>query len=69
MVEVSKLDSYSVSKGAPVKYIRMGTITKILSLSHKNNKCPIRKINKDEYIYLDTGELLKCKHIKNRSSR
>lgn len=67
MVEVSKLDNYSVSKGAPVKYIRMGTITKILSLSHKNNKCPIRKISKEEYIYLDTGELLQCKHIKNRS--
>lgn len=45
----------------------MGNISKILSLTHKNNKCSIKKINKDEYIYLDTGEILKCNHIENRS--
>ena len=66
-MEVKNIDNYSVYSGSLVKYTRMGNITQILSLSHKNSKCPIKKISKEEYMYLDTGEILQCNHIENRS--
>lgn len=66
-MEVKNIDNYSVYGGSLVKYTRMGNITQILSLSHKNSKCPIKKISKEEYMYLDTGEILQCNHIENRS--
>lgn len=67
VLQVKNIDNYSVSGGSLVKYTRMGNITQILSLARKNNKCPIKKISKDEYMYLDTGEIFECKHIDNRS--
>lgn len=66
-MEVKRINDYKVCSNSLVKFTRMGNISKILSLTHKNNKCSIKKINKDEYIYLDTGEILKCNHIENRS--
>lgn len=67
LLEVKNVDNYSVYGGSLVKYTRMGNITQILSLSRKNNKCPIKKISKEEYIYIDTGEIFQCNHIENRS--
>lgn len=66
-MEVKNIDNYSVYGGSFVKYTRMGNITQVLSLSHKNSKCPIKKISKEEYMYLDTGEIFQCNHIENRS--
>lgn len=65
-MKVEKVDNYNVCDYSLVKYTRMGNITQILALSHKNNECPIRKISKDEYMFLDTGEILECNHIENR---
>lgn len=65
-MKVKNIDNYSVYGGSLVKYTRMGNITQILSLSHKNTSCPIKKLNKYEYMYLDTGEVLQCNHIDNR---
>lgn len=45
----------------------MNNIIEIVTMSHKNNSCPIKKINKDEYLLLETGEILNCNHIENRS--
>ena len=45
----------------------MGNITEVVSLAHKNDSCPIKKINRDEYVFLETGEILECNHIENRS--
>jgi len=67
ILEVKNVDNYSVYGGSLVKFTRMGNITQVLSLTHKNNKCPIKKISKEEYMYLDTGEVLQCNHIENRS--
>lgn len=67
ILEVKNIDNYSVYGSSLVKYTRMGNITQILSLAHKNSKCPIKKISKEEYMYLDTGEIFQCNHIENRS--
>ena len=65
-MDFKNIDNFSVYGGSLVKYTKMGNITQILSLSHKNSKCPIKKISKEEYIHLDTGEILQCNHINNR---
>ncbi len=66
-MEVENIDNYSVYGGSLVKFTKMNNITQILSLTCKNSKCSIKKISKDEYMYLSTGEILKCNHIENRS--
>ncbi|MBR2871700.1 MAG: replicative protein [Clostridia bacterium] len=66
-MDVQSIENYSVYDYSLVKLTQTGNITQILSLSHKNNSCPIKKLNKDEYVLVDTGEILKCNHIDNRS--
>lgn len=66
-MEVKNIENYKVYGGSLVKYVRMGNISYITQLAKKNNSCKIRKINKDEFMYIETGEILKCKHIENRS--
>lgn len=66
-MEVKNIDNYSVYGGSLVKYTRMGNISHIVCLARKNNSCPIKKISKEEYVLLDTGEIFNCNHIENRS--
>ncbi|MFG6318406.1 MAG: hypothetical protein K1W33_00855 [Clostridia bacterium] len=65
-MKCENIDNYSVYDYSLVKYTKMGNVTQVVSLAHKNNECPIQKINKDEYVLLDTGEILECNHIENR---
>ena len=44
----------------------MNNIIEIVSLSHKNSSCSIKKLNKEEYVLLSTGEVFNCEHIENR---
>jgi hypothetical protein len=44
----------------------MNNIIEIVSMSHKNSNCPIKKLNKEEYVLLSTGEVFNCEHIENR---
>ena len=62
-MKCENIDNYSVYDYSLVKYTKMGNVTQVVSLAHKNNECPIQKINKDEYVLLDTGEILECNHI------
>lgn len=66
-MKVKKVDNFNVCKHSIVKFTRMGNVTQILALAYKNNNCKIRKISKDEYIKLETGEIFSCNHIENRS--
>lgn len=66
-MQLKNIDNYSISSDSLVKFTKMGNITEILSLAKKNCSCPIRKLNRDEYVFLGTGEIFKCGHIENRS--
>lgn len=66
-MRVKNVDNFSVFSDSLVKITQTGNITQILSLARKNSKCPIKKLNKDEYLFLDTGEIFQCNHIENRS--
>lgn len=50
-----------------VLYTDMGHLKEIQHMSKMNTKSHIRKINKDEYVLLETGEIKEYEHINNRS--
>lgn len=45
----------------------MGHIYEICYLQKKNNEIKTQLLDKDHYMYLDTGEIFECNHIENRS--
>lgn len=56
-----------IPKKAHVKLKTMGNVFEIIYTDKINTKISIRKLNNDEYLNLNTGEILKCNHIQNRS--
>ena len=66
-MKVRQIDGFTVSDRSLVKYTKMGNITEVVSLQHKNNECPILKLNKDEFLLKSTGEIFESSHIENRS--
>lgn len=50
-----------------VTVTRMNHLTEIQYMQRQNHKQTIRKISKDEYVLLETGEVKEFKHIENRS--
>lgn len=65
-MKCESIENYSVYDYSLVKYTKMGNITQVVSLAHKNNSCPIQKLNKDEYFLIESGEVFNCKHSENR---
>ena len=61
------LTNFSIPENCVVSFKEMGHVYEVCYQSKVNNEIHIKKINNDEYIYLPTGEILKCNHIKNRS--
>lgn len=50
-----------------VKLKEMGHVFEIMFQDKVNKQILIKKLNENEYIYLPTGEIITCNHIKNRS--
>lgn len=65
-MKLEKNDNYRVPSTRLVKLVQMGNVSKIVALEHKNNFCPIKRVNKDECINLKTGELIECNHTESR---
>lgn len=66
-MEVKKIDNVKVNPSSLVRVKEMGNITEIMWSDSYTSKCSIRKIDKDHYIQLDTGEMKEFKHIENRA--
>lgn len=49
------------------KITEMGNITELQMMTNKNNNLQLRKIDRDNYVDLRTGELKEYKHTSNRS--
>lgn len=67
MIKKEELSDYSIGTEDLVSLKTMGHIYEICYLQKKNNKISTQLIDKDHYIYLDTGEIFECNHIDNRS--
>lgn len=61
------LDTIKIGREDLVSLKIMGHIYEICYLQKKNNKISTQLIDKDHYMYLDTGEIFECNHIENRS--
>ena len=61
------LGSYKIPKKVLVNLKHMGNIKEICYQDRVNRNIYIKKLSDDEYVYLPTGEIIQCKHIKNRS--
>lgn len=65
-MKIEKLKDFKPNKKYISKYTKMNNIIELVTMSHKNNNCSIKKINKEEYVLLSTGEIFNCEHIENR---
>lgn len=65
MVEMRKIDAF-IQNDDYVTVTDMGEIIEVQYLSHKNTSAPIKKISKDQYVDLQTGEIKDFAHSENR---
>lgn len=50
-----------------VKVKDMGNITELVYMKKHNNQCKIQKLDSENYILLDTGEIKQFEHLENRA--
>ena len=67
MIKKEELSDYSIGREDLVSLKTMGNVFEICYLQNKNNKISTQLIDKDHYIYLNTGEVFECNHIDNRA--
>lgn len=59
-------DEYNICDDDIVTVTKMGHVVEMQYMQKRNYKATIKKLNKDKYINLQTGELKKFEHMKNR---
>lgn len=58
---------FGIKPTSVVTLTEMGHISEIQRMERQNQQQTIRKLNKDEYVVLETGEIKEFNHIENRS--
>ena len=66
-MEIRKIDNLQVDPSSLVRVKEMGNIVEIMWSENYSSKCTIRKIDKDHYVELESGEVKEFKHIANRA--
>lgn len=66
-MDIRKIDNLQIENNAMVRVKEMGNVTEIMYSDSYASKCVIKKINKDVYIDLRTGETKEFAHINNRA--
>lgn len=66
-MKIERLEDFKPNKNYISKFTKMNNVIEVVTMSHKNSNCPIKKLNKNEYVLLSTGEVFECSHIDNRS--
>lgn len=67
LIKKEYFSDYSIGTEDLVSLKTMGHIYEICYLQKKNNQIKTQLIDKDHYMYLDTGEVFECNHIGNRA--
>lgn len=57
-LKFEKIDGYTIPEEALVKVTEQGNITKLQFMEKQNSKCNIKKVDKERYVLLETGEVL-----------
>lgn len=66
-MEVRKIDNLKVEPSSLVRVKEMGNITEVMWSDSYTSKCTIRKLDKNHYVILDTGEVKEFAHMINRA--
>lgn len=66
-MEVTKIDNMQIDVNAKVRIKEMGNITEIMYSNSYASTCSIKKLNKYEYLDLETGEVKEFKKMENRA--
>lgn len=66
-MEIRKIDPVEIQDGFVVRVKEMGNITELMYSDSYKSECSIRKLNKDQYVDLRSGEVKDFAHIENRS--
>lgn len=66
-MEIKVVDNISINENSLVLVKKMNHIFEICYLQHKNTKNFIQLLDKDNYVYLPTGEVKQCEHIESRA--
>ena len=66
-MKVKRLYAYKPYQEHFCKLKKCKNILTLTTVNSRNDKQTIQKINKDEYVFLETGELKQYKHTENRS--
>jgi hypothetical protein len=67
LIKKEELSDYSIGSEDLVSLKTMGHIYEICHLAKTNRTITTQLIDKDHYMYLNTGEVFKCNHIDNRA--
>lgn len=67
MIKKEVLTDYSIGTEDLVSLKTMGHVYEICYLQKRNNEIKTQLIDKNHYMYLDTGEIFECNHIDNRA--
>lgn len=67
MLEVRKIDNVQVDPVSLVRVKEMGNIVELMWSESYASKCTIRKLDKNHYVELESGEIKEFKHIQNRA--
>ena len=66
-MKVKRLYAYKPYNEHFCKLKKCKNVLTLTTVNSRNDKQTIQKINKDEYVFLETGELKQYKHTENRS--
>lgn len=66
-MEIQKIENLKVEPSSLVRVKEMGHITEVMWSENYSSKCTIRKLDKDHYVELESGEIKEFKHIQNRA--
>lgn len=66
-MEMQVIQGFKIDNKSLVSVKKMQHIYEICYCEHRNTKSYIQLIDKDNYVYLPTGEVKICNHINNRS--
>lgn len=66
-MKIEQIEKQNIDMIKFVDVTEMGNVIELKHMDKKNYECPIRVIDKDHYVILNTGELCECNHIENRS--
>lgn len=64
---IERIKDEDINEYCLVTLKELGNISEIVYQNKINHNCYIKKLSSDEYLNLQTGEIITCNHIKNRA--